>query len=203
MRNKYHKEDFMKKLMLVTLLVLSFIAINAEETRSWFGLGITDTRISGDYVKKLESTDSNAKITELKGFVISFTQTEYVYNNFFSRATYQLAERGWVLETDDFVQNIRNNYFEGHGQIGYTIPILKNVFDSIDPFAGIGISAVVNSSHYKMSDMRWDFPISIGLDIVLGRTVLSSMHTFGTQNIIKNEKVKYQTYNFSVGYLLN
>ena len=201
MRNKDYKEDFMKKLVLVTLLALSFIAINAEEARRWIGIGITDSRISGDYVKTLESTDPNAKVTELKGFLVSFTQTEYFYNNFFNRATGLLAERGWVLETDDFVQNIKNNYFEGHGQIGYTIPILKNVFDSIDPFAGIGISTVINSSHYKMSDMRWDFPISIGLDIVLGRTVLSSMHTFGTQNIIKNEKAKYQTYNMSLGYL--
>ena len=193
----------MKKLVLVTLLALSFIAINAETTRQWTGIGFSQTNISGDYVKKLEQRDQELPYTvePFHGFLFSLNRTRYFENNLFLGVTIQLVERGWLLETNNSVKNIRNNNVESHLKFGYSLPILENIIDSIDPFASIGMSSTLNSNHYKVSGMRDDFPISLGLDLFTGRVAVSSSFSFGTQNILKGEDVKYRSSSLNVGVL--
>jgi len=196
----------MKRLMIVTLIALSFTFISARELRTWFTMGHGTNWIAGDYVDFINDDNDvfrGVKIEHFCGLEFAFNMNTHHPNNFFWGMTYKYSERGWVYEEHNYLhKTVKNNYSELYLKFGYALQVDVLEFA---PFVGIGMSSPMNSNANRVRNMNIDFPVTMGIDVFANRLVVGFGFNLGTQNVLEDgyfivDGAKYRSYNTNIGY---
>jgi hypothetical protein len=183
----------MRKILIFIATLIVANVINASELTTWFSFGVANTELSGSYVSTMEDNSLDTKVENTTGFQIGVHLNREWANNIFIGATMRIIEKGWRIETDGYIEPIDNIYGESIFTIGYSLSH-EDLRVNFRPYIGLGISEQLKSSTLSSKQFATDFPMVVGIDFFFPNSlIIGFQNCFGTQNMIKNEKVKQNT----------
>ena len=200
----------MKRFCLLIISVFIFITLNARQLHEWWFLGVAHTTLSENYTKIFEEFDEGdefeLKFGCLRGLQIGYSAVVQHENNMSWGIDARYVEKGWTTEAKNYPQQglisqytVKNSYLDLVLKGGYFMPEIVNVI--WQPYAGLGMSAFLNSEAPIKTNVEVHHSFIIGLDVnYTKKAMLNVNYSFGLTEIMQGEpKAKYNSLSFALG----
>ncbi|MCL2064366.1 MAG: PorT family protein [Candidatus Cloacimonetes bacterium] len=182
------------KVICLLVILTSFVALGAVEFQDSFFLGVTQSKLSGDFPDEVDGI----RFGILNGVQFGYTLLGQFENNFSLGLITRYIEKGWMTEDDSDLYTVKNNYFELALRAGYIMPKLNYI--GLHPYSGLGMGFFLNSEQPVKAHQNQHMSFIVGIDVNLWeKFVIDFNYNIGLTDIYDGIDAKYNVFGVSLG----